>query len=107
MNWYKESQYSPISIVSYDSYGELGISFNGGKKYIYHNIPVYLYEKIKKLLEKKNYRAAEKILKNLSSSPQKIARTLYHGTSINNYDSIKNIGIKKGLIETDKRSDKI
>ena len=67
MNWYKIAQeYAPIGIVSYFS-GDLEISFNGGKKYTYENVPPVLYDRLDGLLRKGNYSAAQKILQNLSS----------------------------------------
>lgn len=67
MNWYKIAYTpEPISIVSYNSYNELGISFNGGKKYIYPNVSPFFYEKIKKLLKRKNYSTVAKILKSFA-----------------------------------------
>ena len=44
MNWYKIAQQpAPIAITSYSTpIGELGISFNGGKRYIYYDVsPFY------------------------------------------------------------------
>lgn len=72
MNWYKSSQHipEPISIVSYNSYGELGISFNGGKKYIYPDVSPFIYKKIKSLLKYKNYTKVQEKLRNLSSNNQ-------------------------------------
>jgi vancomycin permeability regulator SanA len=66
MNWFKFSQFAPISIVSYNNYGELGIVFDGGKKYIYNNVNPYLYEKIRTALRHKNYKAIEYLLRKLS-----------------------------------------
>lgn len=67
MSWYKKAQeYPPIAITSYDSYGDLGITFNGGKKYVYENINPADYNRIDTLLRKRNYRAAQKILANWS-----------------------------------------
>jgi hypothetical protein len=66
MNWYKLAQYAPIAIVSYNSYGELGISFNGGQKYTYPNVNPFLYEKIRNALRNKNYKAVAALLKRLS-----------------------------------------
>jgi hypothetical protein len=70
MNWFKKAQFNhaPIAIVSYNSYGELGISFNGGKKYIYPDVSPFYKEKIEKLLKFKNYKAAQKLLSNLSTN---------------------------------------
>ena len=65
MNWFKFSQFAPISIVSYNNYGELGIVFDGGKKYIYNNVHKELYSKIRDLLYKKNYKKVGKILQRL------------------------------------------
>ena len=50
MNWYKTAQQppTPIAIVSYNSYGELGISFNGGKKYVYPDVSPFYKEKIER-----------------------------------------------------------
>jgi len=63
MNWYKIAQeYPPIAIASYNSYGELVIIFNGVGRYVYTNIVPYNYNKIKSLLDNKNYRAAQKLL---------------------------------------------
>ncbi len=68
MNWYKIAQeYAPIGIVSYDDYGELGISFNGGKKYIYENINPKDYEYLDSLLRNRNYSKAQSILQVWSS----------------------------------------
>ena len=68
MNWYKIAQeYPPIAIVSYiPSYGELGITFHGGKKYIYEKINTENYEYIRSLLRNKNYTEAQKVLSNWS-----------------------------------------
>ena len=68
MNWHKRAQkIAPISIISYiPSYEELGISFNGGKKYIYPNVNPFIYNQIRNLLKVKNYRKVQEILKNLS-----------------------------------------
>jgi len=68
MNWYKIAQQpAPIAIISYfASIGELGISFNGGKKYVYQDVSPFHYNKIMTLLRVKNYRAVQAILKNLS-----------------------------------------
>ena len=70
MNWYKTTQqYNPIAIISYvPEYGELGISFNGGKKYIYPGVSPFIYNKIQTLLRVKNYKKVQKILKNLSDN---------------------------------------
>ena len=69
MNWYKiAQQFAPIAITSYSKIGELGISFNGGKKYIYYNVSPFDYDKIRALLRVKNYREVQKILKNLSKN---------------------------------------
>lgn len=68
MNWYRTAQQvTPIAIVSYfPNIGELGISFNGGKKYVYPNVSPYLYDRINVLLRVKNHREVSKILRNLS-----------------------------------------
>ena len=68
MNWYKKAQQNiPIRIISYiPQHGELGISFNRGKKYIYPNVTPFTYSRIQTLLKVKNYREVQKILKNLS-----------------------------------------
>ena len=60
MNWYKisQQQFAPIAIVSYFG-DELGISFNGGKKYVYDNINQDNHDDLEFLLKKHNYRAAE------------------------------------------------
>ena len=65
MNWFKQAQtYPPIAIVSYfPSYGELGISFNGGKKYTYYDINPDNHAYLKSLLKNKNYEVAESILR--------------------------------------------
>ena len=69
MNWYKLSQQIlPISILSYNDYGELGISFSGGKKYVYPNVSPYIYNRISALLKNKNYKKVQQMLKNLSSN---------------------------------------
>jgi hypothetical protein len=70
MNWYKISQQAlPISIVSYvPSYGELGISFNGGKKYVYPKVSPHVYNKISILLSNKNYKKVQEMLKELSAN---------------------------------------
>lgn len=71
MNWYKIcQQYIPASIVitSYNSASELGISFNGGPAYTYYNVSPYWRDRIRKLLQYKNYREANKILKNFSKN---------------------------------------
>ena len=70
MNWYKTSQkYAPIAIISYiPEYGELGISFNGSKKYIYPGVTPFNYNEIQILLRVKNYKKVQKILKNLSAN---------------------------------------
>jgi hypothetical protein len=63
MNWYKTAQeYPPIAIASYNSYGELVIIFNGMRRYVYTNIVPDNYNKIKSLLDNKNYTAAQKLL---------------------------------------------
>ena len=68
MNWYKIAQeYAPIGITSYDNNGNLGITFNGGKRYNYENVPPIVYDRIDSLLRKRNYSAAQEVLKNLSS----------------------------------------
>ena len=69
-NWYKKAQQNiPIQIVSYiPEHEELGISFNSGKKYIYPNVTPFTYNRIQTLLKVKNYRAVQKILKNLSNN---------------------------------------
>ena len=75
MNWYKQSQqYAPIAIVSYNqTYNELGISFNGGPKYTYYKVNPYHYNQIENLLNRKNYKAVEKILRNFGKNkPQYI-----------------------------------
>lgn len=70
MNWYKIAQeYAPIGITSYDSYGNLGITFNGGKKYVYENVNPMDYNRIDILLKNRNYKAAQKLLQ--SWSPKK------------------------------------
>jgi len=68
MNWYKiAQQVLPISIVSYSpNIGELGISFNGGKKYIYLDVSPFLHDKINTLLRVKNYKKVNEILRNIS-----------------------------------------
>ena len=68
MNWFKTAQqYPPIAIVSYTKdYGELGISFNGGKKYVYENINPMDYNRIDTLLRHRNYSAAQKLLQSWS-----------------------------------------
>jgi len=75
LNWYKKAQqYAPIAIVSYNqTYNELGISFNRGPKYTYYGVNPYYYNKIENLLNRKNYKAAEKILRNFGKNkPQYI-----------------------------------
>jgi hypothetical protein len=70
MNWYKKSQYIPIQIISYmEGTGELKILFPSGKTYIY-NVNPYNYEKLYILLKKKNYKAAENLLRNLSQNKE-------------------------------------
>ena len=65
----KIAQNIPISIISYsDETGELGISFNSGKKYIYPNVSPFVFDKIEKLLKIKNYKEVQKMLKNLSDN---------------------------------------
>ena len=73
MSWYKKAQQVvPISIVSYfPNIGELGISFNGGKTYVYPDVSPFLYERIDTLLRVKNYREVSKILKNISKKEEK------------------------------------
>lgn len=68
MSWYRiAQQVLPITIVSYSpNIGELGISFNGKKTYIYPNVSPFLYERIDKLLRVKNYKEVSKILRNIS-----------------------------------------
>ena len=69
MNWYKKTQtenYPPIGIISFNSYGELGISFNGGQKYTYYGVSLEMHKKIRGLLYYKNYRKAKEILDNLA-----------------------------------------
>ncbi len=69
MNWFKQAQeYPPIAIVSYDSYGDLEVSFNGGKKYIYPDVNPYTYKQIQKLIKFKNYTKVQEMLKNLSAN---------------------------------------
>ncbi len=69
MNWYKKSQeIKPISIISYNHIGELGISFNGGKTYIYPDVSPFLYEKINILLRVKNFREVSRILRKVSEN---------------------------------------
>lgn len=70
MNWYKTAQQppTPIAIVSYNSYGELGISFNGGKKYVYPDVSPFYKEKIERFLKFKNYKAVQDLLKRLSAN---------------------------------------
>lgn len=67
MNWYKiaQQQYAPIAIVSYFK-GDLGIVFNGGKKYTYEKINPDDYANLDRLLKHKNYKAAQEILRNWS-----------------------------------------
>jgi hypothetical protein len=70
-NWYKKAQQAnPISIISYNSTGELGISFNGGKAYVYPNVSPFVYKKIQTLLRVKNYKKVQDMLKNLSANNQ-------------------------------------
>ncbi len=73
-NSFKQSQqYAPIAIVSYiPEYAELGISFNGRKKYVYPGVSPYIYEQIRNLLKYKNYRKVQEMLKNLSINDKKI-----------------------------------
>jgi len=68
MNWYRTAQQvAPIAIISYfPNIGELGISFNGGKKYAYPNISPFLYDRINVLLRVKNYKKVSEILRNIS-----------------------------------------
>ena len=61
-------QIPPISIISYDNYEDLTISFNGGKKYIYPNVTPDDYNYIRKLLRVKNYKKVQEILKNISAN---------------------------------------
>ena len=69
MNWFKKAQQTPpIAIVSYDHDGNLGISFNGRKKYSYPDISQFYYNKIQTLLRVKNYKEVQKMLKNLSAN---------------------------------------
>ena len=72
MNWFKQAQeqeYQPIAIVSWiPSYGELGIVFNGGKKYTYYNVNDRVYKSIEFLLSKNNYKEVQKILTNLTNN---------------------------------------
>ena len=69
MNWYKKAQnIKPISITSYTHIGELGISFSGGKTYIYPDVSPFLYEKISTLLRVKNFREVSKILRRISEN---------------------------------------
>lgn len=69
MNWYKTSQSVPIAISSYTpEYGELVVSFNGGKGYTYPGVSPFIYEKIRRLLSVKNYREVQNMLKNLSAN---------------------------------------
>jgi len=63
MNWFKIAQkYPPIAITSYDKDLNLGITFNGGKKYIYKDINPDNYNYLRTLLSHKNYRAAQALL---------------------------------------------
>lgn len=73
MNWYKQAKYDfpPISILSYDGYGDLSISFNGGKKYVYPDVSPFYKDKIDFLLRKKNYKAVDVLLRNLSRTSKK------------------------------------
>ena len=76
MNWYKESQSVPIQWLSFsqypgDVYGEMGISFNGGQKYIYKDVSFDESEKIRKLLRNKNYSFVNKLLRNISDRQKK------------------------------------
>ncbi len=72
MNWYKKSQeIKPIAIILYNQIGELGISFSGGKTYIYPGVSPFLYEKISILLRVKNYREVSKILRRISENSKK------------------------------------
>ena len=69
MNWFKDSQLvRPIAITFYNSYGELGISFNGSKTYTYPNVPPPLYKKIQYLLKERNYPSAYRILQTLKQA---------------------------------------
>ena len=69
MSWYKTAQQIlPITIVSYNNLDELGISFSGGKTYIYPNVSPFYHNKIQTLLRVKNYREVQKILKSLSAN---------------------------------------
>jgi hypothetical protein len=71
-NWYKESQQIPIQILSYmEQTGELKILFPAGKIYTYYDINPYDYDKLYLLLKKRNYKAAEKLLRSLSEKYKK------------------------------------
>ena len=71
MNWYKQAQFASIAITSCDqTWNELGISFNGGPAYTYPDVSPHLYEKIRKLLYRKNYSEVGKILNRLSKNTQ-------------------------------------
>jgi len=71
MNWFKKAQTVPIRVLSYNqSYGELKISFNGGKGYTYYGVSPYLYERIDRLLGHRNYRKVNEMLRNLVDNSQ-------------------------------------
>lgn len=60
---------TPISIYSYSkTYGELKILFNNKGPYTYYNVSPYTYNKIRYLLNKKNYSYVNKILRNISKN---------------------------------------
>jgi len=69
MNWYKKAQQRiyPIMIAFYNhSTGDLGVSYNGGKTYVYPNISPYQKEYLEKLLGVKNYSTVSKFLKGIT-----------------------------------------
>ena len=69
MNWYKKAQQiPPIAILSYNSYGDLAVSFNGGKRYVYPDVTPDDYNYMKNLLKVKNYKKVQEILKNMSAN---------------------------------------
>lgn len=70
MSWFKKCQYNPvvpIQISSYNyTYNLLKVLYRGQGPYEYPNVSPFIYNKIANLLRYRNYRAAKKILDNLS-----------------------------------------
>jgi len=66
---------SPLEILSYNSYGELSAQFaNSDAIYTYKNVSPYQYNKIKTLLNNKNYSSAIKFLKGFPVDKENIEK---------------------------------